>query len=505
MNKYFTKILIHVRTGVDMKFVFIVLLLFGNIYLASQTIDSSYVRTNYNVSVFKNQILASTLPKKGGKVMLMHFDGEKWNKISNDSLPTISQLNSRSIISYLTNKIFSTGFYHLWEYDGKDWRKYAIMDSLYEKREFRELIELPDSSLIITAVTEFVKYTSGNITILEKMLHEVLQFKNGEFKTIKSRWTDKNTLVGGFESFQKFKVQPNGNYSYYTPIETPIPDRGWELVTFNTKHEIVKKDTNPELSSFGFNAEFTEFNDYIFDSKGSLWFAVKTIQTDVFACLAEKRANGEVYLYGENIGLPKTTGSFTYCLDLDENDNIWFHHTYRIEFDGGNSKAYHSMFLLDSGRTSLREFKYDEFMKKSKWFNGGVAELNFFDAYNFRTIKYRRNENSLVICTEYPILLFYPYKDISNVKESTITPIHLYPNPVQTSNTITIESSSFENVVNPINVIIRDVSGATIREEIVSSNGTKLQLNSQDLLSGTYFISVLSNNRTILQKSFVKE
>lgn len=489
-----------------MKLFISIFLLLSICTISAQMLDSNYINSSAKVVVKGNQILTYFLDfdlKKPAN--LMHYDGLKWKKINQDSIPTIDVVNSHLSFSQFSNHIFVTGKNKLWEYDGKDWSKHSINDSLDGKRIFYEIIELPDTSFMITAVTEFVKYTSGNTIILDKMFHEVLQFKNGVFTTIKSRWTDKNTLVGAFNSFQKFKVQPNGNYSYYTPIETSIPDRGWEIVTFNLKHEIVKKDTNPDLSSFGFNTEFTEFNDYIYDTKGSLWFPVKTIQTDVFACLAEKRVNGEIYLYGENIGLPKTSGSYTYCLDLDEKDNIWFHHTYRIEFEGGNSKGFHSMFMLESDRSTLKEYKYDEFMKKSIWFNGRDNELDFLDVRKFYLIKYRKNENSLVICVDYPMLIFYPYIDVSNVKESKISQIHLYPNPIQNNNFVTIVSSSFEKQNIPLSIVMRDISGVTIKEETISVNGNQLQINTQDLVTGTYFVSVLSNNKTILQTKFIKE
>lgn len=496
----------HVRTGVDMKLFISIFLLLNICTISAQMVDSTYIKSSAKVVVKDNQILTHFAENDLKKpANLMHYDGLLWKRINQDSIPTIDHVNSHLSFSEYSDHIFVTGKHFLWEYDGKNWTKHSINDSLDGKRIFYEIIELPDTSFMITAVTEFVKYTSGNTIILDKMFHEVLQFKNGVFTTIKSRWTDKNTLVGAFNSFQKFKVQPNGNYSYYTPIETSIPDRGWEIVTFNLKHEIVKKDTNPDLSSFGFNTEFTEFNDYIYDTKGSLWFPVKTIQTDVFACLAEKRANGEIYLYGENIGLPKTSGSYTYCLDLDEKDNIWFHHTYRIEFEGGNSKGYHSIFMLDSGKTSLKEFKYDEFMKKSIWYTGGNSEYDFLDVRKFYMIKYRKNQNSLVVCVDYPMLIFYPYRNNTNVKESIMSPIHLYPNPVQSNNTITIASSAFENVLNPLNVVIRDISGANVREEIISTIGQKLQFTTQDLVNGTYFVSVMKNNKTILQTKFIKE
>lgn len=489
--------------GVDMKVIFLYIFLyaFGSLY--SQVRDSSYIRPHMNLYVLNNQIITSTTPITGGKALLMYFDGFKWKKISNDTIPSFSQTDSKSLISKYTNNILLTGFSFIWEFDGKDWKKYYINDSLFGKREFREMIELPDSSYLITAVTEFIKQTSGNVTILEKMFHEVLQFKDGTFTTIKSRWTDKNTKVGAFNSFQKMKVQPNGNYSYYTPIETPIPDRVWELVTFNPKHEIVRKDTNPSLSDYGFDNELVEYADYLFDSKGSLWFITSNKDFRQFVGLVEKRTNGELYFYNDNIGIPKRD-NINYSFDIDDKDNIWFNHTYRYAQINGTTFAYPSVFKLSNDKQTLNEYKYEELMEKSIWFNGGNSDWKYDDASSFLLIKYHKFDKSLLLCSFIPMLQFFPDKE-TTVKETEIVPIHLYPHPVQSNSTISIESSSFEKVNNPIYVILKDVSGATVREETISTNGNKLQLTTQDLLTGTYFVSVLSNNKTILQTKFIKE
>jgi len=494
-----------VKVGVRMKHLVIILLFFGHFILTSQTFDSTYIQSSDKVVVKGKQILTYFQPRDSKKPLaLMHFDGNNWKQISNDSIPTIGKVNSRLSFSQFSDHIYVTGLNYVWEYDGKDWTKYFIDDSLHGKREFYEIIELPDTSFIVTAFSQIVKYTTGNIVILDKTYHEVLQFKSGKFTTIKSRWTDKNTKVGGFHSFQKLKVQPNGNYSYYTPIETPIPDRIFELVTFSPTHQIVKKDTNPDLSSYGFHLQEVNLFDYLYDAKGSLWFTISYSQRNVFACLVEKKSNGELFLYGENIGLPTTWISSLRSFDLDEYDNIWFNHIHGVEFVGGNGKIYHSMYMLNSDRTTLKEYKYDEFMNKSIWFTGGNNTLDFLDTDPFRLIKYRKNENSLLICSDRPMLLFFPDKE-TTVNEITITPIHLYPNPVQLGNNVTIESGSFEKASTPLSVVIRDVSGTIFSETIVSSIGSQLQITTQDLATGTYFVSVLSNNKTILQTKFIKE
>ena len=509
MNTKFTEVFCTnlVRVGVNMKILTLLLFLLTMGGISAQIRDSTYINSNSKAVVKGKQILInnpeSNLNKPGS---LMLYDGFHWKRINQDTIPTIDHAYSHFSFSQFSDHIFVAGKQGLWEYDGKDWTKHFIDDTLQEKRVFHEIIELPDTSFVLSAFSQFVAYKSGTFTILEKTFHEVLQFKDGKFTTLKSRWTDKDTRVGMFHSFQKFKVQPNGNYSYYTPIETEIPDRGFELVTFYPSHQIFKKDTNPDLTLYGFHREYIYLNDYIYDAKGSLWFGVSYNQQNEFACLVEKRANGELFLYGENIGLPRKSGSDTRSLDLDDKENIWFSHTHRFfSPPSGSSNPLHSIFKLSSDRKILKEYIWEEVLDKSIWYNGGNTTREYKNVRYYDLIKYIEAEKSLLLCSNISMIKFFPYKETTRVEEKPITPIHLYPNPVNSSNIITIESSTFDNVGSQLIVVVRDVNGALIREEIISSVGNQLKMNTQNLLRGTYFVSVLSNNKTILQTKFIKE
>lgn len=489
---------------VSMKTLILIILILSVVKISSQILDSNVIYSSQFAVVKDNQILTHFADNNSNKPPhLMYFDGYNWKRINQDSIPTIDLSNSHLSFSQFSKHLYVSGKQGFWEYDGKEWTKHFIDDSLKHKRVFLEIIEFPDTSFIITALSEFVKQTSGNVTVLEKVYHEVLQFKNGAFTTIKSRWTDKNTKVGAFNSFQKMKVQPNGNYSYYTPIETPTQDGVWELVTFNPKHEIVRKDTNPSLTEYGFDNELVEYADYLFDSKGSLWFITSNKDFRQFVGLVEKRPNGDLFFYNDNIGIPKRS-NINFSFDIDINDNIYFNHTYRYSQINGTTIAYPSLFVLSNDKTTLKEYKYEEIMDKSIWYNGGDTTQKFIYYSEFILIKLQEEINAILLSSYAPLLQFFPDME-TTVDEYIISPIHLYPNPVKFNKSITIESSAFENVVNPLFVSIRDISGRTILEESISTNGNKFQLTTQDLVTGTYFVSVLSNNKTILQTKFIKE
>ena len=489
--------------AVDMKTAILLFLFCTFLTISAQIRDSAHIHTFISTVVKGKQIMCLMQPNDGTlPPIVMHFDGVKWQNISQDSIPTVKLGESKCVFSQMSDHILVTGRFHIWEFDGKNWSKHAIYDSLYSRREFRDIIALQDGSFIIYALSRF--FLPGSQTFLDKNYHEVLQFKNGIFTTLRERWTDKNTNIGSFFSFGSFKVQPNGNYSYYTPMETQLPDRLFELVTFSPTHQIVKKDTNPDLTSYGFNNEFVEYNDYIYDSKGSLWFITSNSQSIQFVGLVEKRPTGELIFYNDNVGLPKRENK-NFSLDVDDEDNIWFSHTYRSKPSPFGAISLPSIYKLHSDKTTLTEYLLEDILEKSIVYNGGNSTEQFevFDWVN--DIKYHKAENSILLNLDYvPLLQFFPNKNVS-VMEHFVIPIQLYPNPVQSSNILTIESSTFEKVINPLYAVIRDIRGATVSEENANIFGNQVRINTEGLIRGAYFVSVFNNNNLILQTSFVKE
>jgi hypothetical protein len=428
---------------------------------------------------------------------VLYYDGMSWKKISNDTIPTIDLSESKAVFSNYSDKIYLTGKSHLWEYDGNQWKKYSINDTLDGRRQFLEILELPDSSIILTAYSEFVRSTFGNIKYIEKVYNELLRFKNGAFTTIRSRWTESGPIFGSL------KVQQNGNYSMWTTFENT--QKNPELVVYSSSDSIIKLYKYPNLTSYGFNMEFVQLNGYAFDSKGSLWFSTQNKEPRQFVGLIEIRQNGDFFFYNDNIGIPRNT-FWSYNFDIDDNDNIWFNYTHRYEIlSDGNTNFKPSIFKLASDRVTLKEYLLEEVLQHSSWYNGGNTNEEFVHMDIIRLIKYHKGENSLLISSYLPLLQFFPDRITSVENEKPITPIHLYPNPVQSGNTITIESSSFEKVDNPLSVVIRDISGATVRENVISANGNLLSIKTEGLSRGTYYVSILNNNNLILQTSFVKE
>lgn len=498
--------------GVRMK-MFVVLIYFFSVSLLSQEFDSAYVGTNPYLICKGNKVLTLSKPtEKSSNYSTILYDGNEWRNLSQDTMPTIHLHDSRCTFSNYSDHLFVTGHYHLWEYDGKEWIKHAIYDTLYHLRRYEGMVELPDSSLLITAFTKFVTGQSGNTTYIGKIFHEVLKFKNGQFTTVKSRWSYPGQ--GITNAYQKLKLNMDGTYSMFTMDESVNKFR-WELVTYTADGMIVRKDTIPNLAPFGFKPHKVEFNDYLFDSKGSLWFLTKTVIDVVvdendslvldsngypidlinFVGLVEITVDGKINFYNDNVGIEKSltrVNSFA----IDPEDNLWFFYS---------AEGPPNLYKLHSDRSTITRYHHNTMVKNSIIYNGGNTNFIYGTDGHKLLVYHPYNKSLFLVKGGTPLLQFFPDRVPSTVYEQGLKPIQLYPNPVQSGKTITIESNAFENVNNPLSIIIRDISGATIREETVSKVGKQLQMNTHNLQSGTYFVSVLSNNNTILQTKFIKE
>jgi hypothetical protein len=487
--------------GVSMKTFFTLILLFlFSIPIYSQIRDSTFIHSGNGLATKDNQIITffQSLDSRE-PVILMHFDGHNWKKLTQDTIPTIDPSTSRCVFSRFSNHIIVAGKHYLWEYDGKNWITHSINDTLNGRREFREIIALSDSSYIITAYSEFVKSTFGIGKYLDKAYTELLHFKNGKFTTLKSRWTS------GAATFSTLKLAPNDNYSMYTSIEDTSSSPSTKLVTYDLNGIVVRKDSTPDLTSFGYKMEFVKYEDYLFDSKGSLWFLTSNPQSFQFVGLVEVNQIGVVKLYNQNIGItPNTTRNLSF--DIDESDNIWFSYTYRVKtLDDGKKVVCPSIYKLQKNRVDLEEYKFEDVLSNSVWFNGGDTTQQFEGYGRFRNITYQDATNSILLLSDIAVLHFFLGKETS-VKEQLYRSIQLYPNPVQTDNTLTIESSLLENLENTLKLVICDLSGDRIREEVIEKTiGTQFTINTKGLIRGTYIVYFFNNNQLILKSLFIKE
>lgn len=488
----------HVKVGVKMKHLVILLLFFGHFILNSQTFDSTYIYPANVIDLKEDKILVrsgSTGPNEQGDLLL--FDGSTWQKISNDTVPIIAE--SRYVFSKTNDFVYVVTDPFLWEYDGKTWKKYAIDDSLFGIRHYKEIISLPDSSCIILANFQVRNNLPGTTNI--KFYSEIIKFKSGKFEILRTG----NPRF--YNTFSFLKYHKNGNYSYNSIGEDSVFPTS-RILTFDPKGNLIRADVFPDLTSFGYERGKIKSYDYFFDSKGSLWFCTYYLdqKNDSYLGLVEVKENGEINLYNKNI-LNKERNHDHLTFDIDEEDNIWFDYAYRIvEHPDGFLTLFPSIFKLHTNRTTVSEFTFEDIKEHSIYHNGG--NLNSFPISYLQAIhliKYRKAENSLLISSAVPLLQFFPDRVKMSVSEQELHPIQLYPNPIQFGNIITIESNVFEKGNYPLSIRIQDISGALVREETISSNGNKLQFTTQDLVIGTYFVSVLSNNKTILQTKFIKE
>ena len=507
--------------GVDMKTVFITVILCISILIYyplacfAQSGDYNFI-DSVRVSPFTqivtkgNRIL--TFARKQNSLSplnpdLILFDGYKWRNLSQDTMPTLYQ-DSKLVISDYSPSVYATGQYHLWEFDGKDWIKHAIYDSLYHQRRFLGLVELSDTSLILTALTKFITYSNGTNTYIDRAYSELLRFKNGQFTVLASYMSHQDDRTFFWDYFEKAQLDPNGNLCILTPLESESKQE-YEFVTYNNNLEVLHKFKtirNEDLPTK--YPQFVEINDYTYDKNGSLWVLTSTQQDSSFCGIMEFTKNGEIRSYKQEQGV-KLSGFRSYSIEIDDDNNIWF--SYR---DFSFSPQYFSnhIYKLGSDRKTLTMYPQELWKQYSNLYCGCSSlddpDLNFsknigWDGLNI--FKYHQANNSLLIAHAGPMIEFFFDRVPTSVMDVPLSVVQLYPNPVQKGNIVTIESSSIEKVNNPLSVVIRDVSGATVREETLSASGNFLSIKTEALTRGTYFVSVLENNKTILQTSFVKE
>lgn len=463
---------------------------------------------NSKVVTFSNEL------DKSLKAPIYYFDGFQWNNIQSDSAPKIKFQEPNVYISEFSESVFIPFENNLWEYANGEWFKHAVYDDYNNMRKFENVIELKDSSFLVSVDINY-GYYEDNIfkTFVQR---ELFTFKKGQFTFP----TLNRVITGPSQNYSQLKVYPNGNFSYFTNLYSG-KDSTYEYVLFDDKENVLAQFSIPQIDEQFKNAKVT-LTDYLFDSKGSIWFLTSSkreflldsngnnvldtsgfvVFTHNFPGLIEINSNKEIKYYNANIGID-TSLYESLSFDIDKNDNIWFLYNNRFSFP--DNYFLPTMYKLLPDRKSVQKYSYETILKNSKIYNGSNANEPLEFSYLHKKLQVNNYTGSIYILTSRPLIEFFPEWIPASVSEISITPIHLYPNPVQSHNTISIESTAFEKVNNPLSIIIRDISGATIREETLSSNGNKLLISSQDLVSGTYFISVLSKNKTILQTKFIKE
>lgn len=493
-------------------FLFIVQI-FSFIHCYSQQFVSPTISPNTNISCSKEKVVAiSNELDQSKKQKIFYFDGISWNTIQSNASPDLKFQEPNILISSFSESIFVPFKDAIWEYSNGAWQKYFIPDTFRNIRSYIDLIEMPDSSMLAsTSIT-----LEGSTYEKKIYQNELFTFKNGEFFLPRAN----RLAVDTNNNFSKVKKYYNGNFCYFTNRYSG-KDSIWEYVLFDKMENPIVKFSIPVLDEQYVNAQ-VKLTDYLFDAKGSLWFLTSSkreflldsngnkvldtsgfvVFTHNFPGLIEIDSNKQIKYYNNNIGLDSSVYE-SLSFDIDQYDNIWFIYNHRFSFPENHFLP--SMYRLDADRRTIKEFSIETMLKYSKIYNGGNQEEKFEYNYLHKKLKVNHQTGSIYIVTSKPLIEFFPDWIPASLNETSIIPIHLYPNPVQFDNTISIESRAFKNVINPLSVVIRDISGATVREETVSTYGNKLQVNIHDLLIGTYFVTVQSNNKTIVQTKFVKE
>jgi len=127
--------------------------LFPLVNCFGQEIVSPRIAFAYQLAFQNDKILTVGYILGSNSGNTMYFDGKTWNYINVDTMPTINEIESTPLIPKYSNSLYMTGHFHLWEYVDRTWHKHAVYDSLYHIRRFEQMVELPDSSLLIVAKT----------------------------------------------------------------------------------------------------------------------------------------------------------------------------------------------------------------------------------------------------------------------------------------------------------------------------------------------------------------
>ena len=501
------------RMGVRMKTLFTLLVMLSFLRAYSQVRDSALIDPhigNQIVVTGKKILLNGSSKFPYSELELLYFNGLNWVNISQETIPFKFSGTLKFTPSEFSDKIYIPTIKHLWEFDGKNWIPHSIKDSLDGIRNFDEIIELPDSSLVLFSthyVKRFDSTSSDSIIINYK---ELQKFKDGKFTTLKSIQFDIKSIYFYSKYMYGLKKHINGSFSF-TAYNLNPQKVGNEILTFSPDGQLLRSDRYPDLTPFGYDqvGGYVKFQDYLFDSKGSFWHLVGSQSLIKQPGLVEVTQNGEIFIHNEIEGLPRTRfDDIPSNFDVDENDNILFYFVYNVEqLPDGKVVSYPSIFKFHADRKNLTEFLFEDIRENSIWYNGGDTQEKLYISGSLMDFKYHQGEKSILLpyADGVRMLQFFPGKVLATVKEQLNNPIQLYPNPVQTGNIVTIESVLFEKVNNPLSVVIRDISGATVRENVISAIGNLLSIKTEGLSHGTYFVSVLNNNKIILQTNFVKE
>lgn len=185
----------------------------------------------------------------------------------------------------------------------------------------------------------------------------------------------------------------------------------------------------------------------------------------------------EDWIYGQghpifNIAVNKHEGSNNVTVTFNQNQSHnsvgFFEAPFEIEFHG------------TGGQTATRRFDLTE--------NGQSFEVTDLP---FNVTDYTANPNFDIVCRIGSTTL-----GMEEINSENSTKASIYPNPAK-------ESFTIENKENIDDIKVFDVSGKVIYH-YQNLNKSKVQINSQNWMTGTYMVQIKSGNRTQLMKLLVK-
>jgi hypothetical protein len=450
------------------------------------------------------------------------FNGIEWQSLpftfltESGELDTIFYKNNRPDIEFdAQGNLWTAAIGGLFKYDGENWIKYNIEDSVNDNRKYTRLVFDSLGNIWFTSEYGINPQKKGSSTIYEGWVNEIYKYDGINYHLIFSQ----NEFFSGFGCDYGIMTTRNGRVivhkitSNLQNVENDLyifsEDGSMEIKTLPNPHKLLSD------SQLGFKRVVNIFED----NNGNLWFALgdaTTIYDDAglvvmkndgtFFAFSENNKYPLVELRGEPINKPPWKNIYYDARNIyqDSKGKIWFGSTF-INIIDENNFLVNPEFdnLLDNVTLYTWNWDDDSLLPGLK-----VSYSTFFtekldsvlnDMFNQRTKNYWINgisetpDGSVWFAISGLGVLRYNnshtfVKDMYHFKNLD----SFYPNPISRDNLkITL---GLENHVKSAKIKIVDVNGKNLYSEEftydVPSNIIQLQLPDCLLTAGFYYLIV---------------
>ena len=414
----------------------------------------------------------------------------------------------------------------LFKYDGKEWTKYFVDDSLSKFRTFTHLCIDSSNNVWVTAFSGLVKYADGDggdsVTIFDTTYEELLKFDGDNFKGIE--W-----LAG------PSKVYCFGNGSE-NPLCTGRDGKVYFLIPSLKKNDlyIYKNDeknvmTVPNPHYFDSYVE-KSIKQILPDYDGNIWFALgnRGCSPDPGIVILDKNDNWKFITSSNGLQIWMYLDFFEDSTYVECNSIFQDHNTGTI-YAGGQSffKYFISKSNLNSGNNQIYDSDMYMVSPDSSFFNNSIlylsmryngsnsvvqdttisqtihdlltTESHFGDVSEVKSIV-GTNDGSIWMDI-YPIGILRRMQNPNSVaaNDENFDNIKIYPQPI--SKTEGIINIQIGQTLGNVQIKLFSITGNLISEkEVINSNNTIQITLPSTIGSGTYYLVVINDNKAYFNK-----